>query len=85
MANDGWRSRAACIGADTKIFFDEDKKTMLHSLAKAKDYCNACPVQQECLDFAISENIMVGIYGGFSRKQRLIINRKRKVMNYGTY
>jgi WhiB family redox-sensing transcriptional regulator len=47
------------------------------------EFCNACSVRQECLEYAIKEDIRVGIYGGTTWRQRKMmkINKnKRKAL-----
>jgi len=49
-------------------------------LQAAVAVCSECPVVNECRDFAISENITVGIYGGLSNKgRREFVTGKKKV------
>lgn len=58
-----WQTRAACEGADPDIFFGSGIK-------KALEYCNSCPVQIDCLEYAITEKIHDGIWGGKTPQQR---------------
>ena len=39
-------------------------------VAKAKAICDTCPVAKECLDFALSEDIEFGIFGGATPQER---------------
>lgn len=66
----GWRSKAACKGMDTNIFFPERGENL--KVKKAKEVCSRCPVQRECLDYSLqfSENGIVGIWGGMAGKDR---------------
>ena len=60
---------AACRGLDPMMFFPErgDKTTA----AKAKRVCREmCPVETECLDWALAVGFRYGIFGGMSEKQR---------------
>ena len=68
-----WRNSAVCKGMDVNMFFpDEDNPRDFRPIAKAKAICAECPVIQECLEYAINNDIRVGVYGGMSRKQRRI-------------
>ena len=55
-----WRELAACRGADLGLFFPERRETA----GPARQVCVACPVRQPCLDYAISNRITHGIWGG---------------------
>ena len=48
------------------LFFSELKS----KVAKAKAICDTCPVAKECLDFALSEDIEFGIFGGATPQER---------------
>jgi WhiB family redox-sensing transcriptional regulator len=65
-----WRTRAACKGMDTDLFFPERGENL--KVKKAKEICASCPVQNECLAYALqwSDNQMLGIWGGTSWKTR---------------
>jgi hypothetical protein len=36
----------------------------------ARKWCNACPVQKECLFTALADNDRFGIWGGFTPEER---------------
>jgi len=36
----------------------------------AAKFCADCPVRRECLEFALSENIEFGVWGGASERAR---------------
>lgn len=38
-------------------------------------FCADCPVRQECLNFALSENIEHGVWGGKSERARALMAR----------
>ena len=61
-----WQFQAMCRVEDSEIFFSE----LASKVARAKVICSACPVQKQCLDFAISNNIEEGIFGGFTFDER---------------
>ena len=61
-----WGQFAACAGSDIELFYPEqgdDSKA-------AKRVCYECPVQQECLDYALISIERHGVWGGTSEKQR---------------
>ncbi|HMS32310.1 MAG TPA: WhiB family transcriptional regulator [Candidatus Saccharibacteria bacterium] len=64
--SNSWREQAACIGEETKIFFPENNVTP--SLAIAR--CNTCPVNNACLEYALSNPNEQGVWGGKTRTER---------------
>ena len=56
------------------LSYDEAKKARAESIAEhagvAMKICNSCPVQAECLEFAMENGIDAGIWGGLTRRQR---------------
>jgi WhiB family transcriptional regulator, redox-sensing transcriptional regulator len=61
-----WRELAACRGAGLELFFPERGE----SAEPARRLCAACPVRQPCLDYAITNRITYGIWGGLSERER---------------
>lgn len=72
-----WMDRARCKGADLRLFFPEHKPGAKIRTAKfARRYCEACPVQRDCLAYALrvegsqpSSN-RAGVYGNAVPHQR---------------
>lgn len=44
----------------------------------AKAICKACPVRQECFDWAMERPTQEGIAGGLTAYERLLLRRKRE-------
>jgi WhiB family redox-sensing transcriptional regulator len=61
-----WRELAACRGADLEVFFPGRGE----SAGPARQVCAACPVRQACLDYAISNRIAYGVWGGLTGRER---------------
>jgi WhiB family transcriptional regulator, redox-sensing transcriptional regulator len=61
-----WRELAACRGTDLDVFFPGRGE----SAGPARQVCAACPVRQPCLDYAISNRITHGIWGGLTERER---------------
>ena len=83
---DTWRLDAACIGMDINTFFEEAETTeqkvrAVATREQAKKVCASCPVSQQCLDFAINNDIRYGIYGGVTYRKRLIYKRNIGKLN----
>jgi WhiB family redox-sensing transcriptional regulator len=68
-----WMKDAECLGADSNLWFPERGQ----DTTQAKAICDTCPVEQECLEYAITNHMMVGIYGGKSARQRRAMHEGR--------
>ena len=69
-----WQDFALCAETDPDIFFPEKGG----STAPATSVCASGPVQAECLEYAISNDIRHGIWGGMSDNDRRRISRERR-------
>lgn len=73
--NQTWRSKAACK-TQTKLFFPaEEKKTV--SYKDALTICNTCEVKMDCLNYAVSYEMMHGVWGGTTPNQRRVLVHDR--------
>jgi WhiB family redox-sensing transcriptional regulator len=61
-----WRELAACRGADLDLFFPGRGE----SAEAAQRVCARCPVRPPCLDYAISNRIVHGVWGGLTERER---------------
>lgn len=71
-----WQMGAACyrLGkAADKIFFPERGG----STKQAKLLCQQCEVRIDCLEYALDQRIIHGIWGGLSERERKQIRRNR--------
>jgi len=71
-----WRRDAACAETDPELFFAVDEETV----AQAKQVCAACPVRAACLETALRQHEMHGVWGGMAEgeRRRLIRQRRRE-------
>ena len=75
-ADYSWRRLAICRDTDPELFFPVGTTGQaLLQIAKAKSVCCECPVQTECLEFAMETNQDTGIWGGLSEEERRQIRR----------
>jgi WhiB family redox-sensing transcriptional regulator len=66
-----WLPRAACRSVDPDLFFPiSDTGASLEQAARAKAVCAICPVQFECLMFALRSERLQGIWGGLTERER---------------
>jgi WhiB family redox-sensing transcriptional regulator len=69
-----WIDRALCgRSAHLEQWFPQEGE----SPAFAKATCSVCPVNDQCLNFAIDNHILVGIWGGQTAKERRRTARRR--------
>jgi len=72
--DEAWQSRAACRGPHAGIFFPpshvERKEERLNRERTAKAICHSCPVEGDCLDYAIRIREAHGIWGGRNESER---------------
>ena len=71
-----WQDSAACIGADTAIFFPESGDPV----GPAKAICRACPVREQCLADALERGEVHGVWGGLSAKERRKYRRQHGLL-----
>ena len=71
-----WQDSAACIGADTAIFFPESGDPV----GPAKALCRACPVREQCLTDALERGEVHGVWGGLSAKERRKYRRQHGLL-----
>ena len=45
---------------------------------QGKKLCDVCPVQPQCLEYAIRHNIHYGLWGGLTERQRFNVKRERR-------
>lgn len=76
-----WQDRAACKGMDPLIFFGpEHAETVKEKRDRedaAKGVCAVCPVQNECLEYALDAREAYGIWGGMTEVERKALLRRR--------
>jgi WhiB family redox-sensing transcriptional regulator len=65
-SDEDWRERALCAEVDPELWFPEPGCDS----PAAKLICGRCPVQVECLDFAMTNYEPYGIWGGLSAHER---------------
>ena len=75
--DDDWRALAACRSVDANLFFPTGSTgSALAQLHTAKAFCRSCPVQGECLEFALQTNQEDGVWGGKDETERRRLRRE---------
>ena len=75
----GWWARAACASADPELFFPISYSgPALRQVAQAKAICARCPIQQECLRYALDAGSIQGVWGGTTEEERCALSRRKR-------
>ena len=62
-----WMQKGKCRGLQTDIFYSEQGR---RSINTAKAICSECPIRQQCLDYAMRNQELYGIWGGHTEIER---------------
>lgn len=73
-----WMVEALCAQTDPEVFFPEKGSGTSTDIKLAKTICAGCPVRQQCLDYALDNDIEYGIWGGLSAQRRRPLQRARR-------
>jgi WhiB family redox-sensing transcriptional regulator len=67
-----WMDLGECRGVDPTIFFEmgESESARRANLLRAKSYCTGCQVRAECLQHAIDNDEIYGVWGGLGENER---------------
>ncbi len=68
-----WMNDGTCRIYPLSTFFPIDGKGVI----AAKKICQNCPVALRCLNYALTENIEHGVWGGTSERERRRILKRR--------
>ncbi len=69
MTTMDWRAAAACRGTDTELFFPVSEfGPGAAQVAEAKALCAECPVREDCLTSAYTQEF--GVWGGTTATER---------------
>lgn len=79
-ADYSWRRDAICRDTDPELFFPVGTTGQaLLQIDQAKQVCGECPVQPDCLQYALDTNQDAGIWGGTSEDERRSLRRNLKI------
>ena len=79
-----WKERGACVDLPVETFFPTPGPHMARQIKAAKAICAGCPVQAQCLEYAMSfvtgrYITLPGIYGGTTESERWKLARTRVI------
>ncbi|MCL2582846.1 MAG: WhiB family transcriptional regulator [Streptosporangiales bacterium] len=73
-----WIEAAACLDADPELFFPVAAgEAGERQASRAQRICDHCQVRRECLEYAMSNSQMHGIWGGTTPEDRIRARRQR--------
>ncbi|MGH9292931.1 MAG: WhiB family transcriptional regulator [Acidimicrobiales bacterium] len=70
-----WMARGRCRDIPPETFFPSDGV----GVEQARRICADCPVKAPCLEYAMSNHIDHGVWGGTSERERRRLARKRRL------
>lgn len=68
-----WADKGECRKLDPEIFFDDGDSDFPNLVASAA--CDRCPIQHECLKWAMDTKEKYGIWGNTTPRQREKLHR----------
>jgi WhiB family redox-sensing transcriptional regulator len=75
-AEEAWHEHAACATQPAEVFFPPSD--VPGAATKAKTICAGCPVQEECLSFALETAQSEGVWGGMDAGERRRLRRRTR-------
>ena len=72
------RSIPPCMGSDPDAWFPELHQANAREVKVAKNLCGQCPVQKECLIYAMGNPELQGIWGGLTPRERSVLRPRRR-------
>jgi WhiB family redox-sensing transcriptional regulator len=69
-----WATYGACNYQPRNLMYTKGAKRV----QKAKKVCATCPVAAECLEWAIENDEIFGIWGGMTRRERMQLVKEAK-------
>lgn len=69
-----WMATGNCNNHPPAVFFPSDGV----GVEIAKEICSSCPVKEQCLEYALTNRVDHGVWGGTSERQRRRILKARR-------
>jgi WhiB family redox-sensing transcriptional regulator len=79
--NQKWRTNAACgDNVDDWLWVEHRPSEEPIALAEARTICGGCQAREACLEYALADLSLVGIWAATTRneRRRMVRNRARK-------
>jgi len=71
-----WRADALCAQTDPSAFYPEAGQADVSEVAKK--VCGHCDVRSKCLEYALVNKEVYGIWGGLSERERRRLRKRSK-------
>ena len=72
-----WRALAECRDSDPTLFFPVGSTgPAVDQIAAAKEICSSCPVNEDCLQYALESNQEAGVWGGYAEDERRRLRKR---------
>jgi WhiB family redox-sensing transcriptional regulator len=68
LTQNKWLDKALCAQVDPELFFPA--KGDSYTAREARIICLRCPVQKQCLEYALRHNEQFGVWGGMTERER---------------
>jgi WhiB family redox-sensing transcriptional regulator len=75
LGRPAWEAQAACRGLPVETFVTE----LGTSTEPAKAVCARCPATEECVDSALADPSLSGVWGGTSGRERMRLRKASPV------
>jgi WhiB family redox-sensing transcriptional regulator len=74
-AQTAWMAKGSCRNYDPSVFFPSDGV----GVDRARKICATCGVVDDCLEYALTNRIDHGVWGGASERERRRILKRRRL------
>ncbi|WP_129287536.1 WhiB family transcriptional regulator [Streptomyces sp. GZWMJZ-114] len=78
IADTTWQRHGACYAMDIEdadaVFFPTPRD--YEAIAESKELCGWCPVRDQCLNFALENELIDGTWGGLTEGERRPLHKK---------
>jgi WhiB family redox-sensing transcriptional regulator len=78
-ADGSWRERALCRSHDPSLVFGGKSNSTTTSLEQMRAICAGCPVNADCLNYALQTAPRHGISGGLTQGELRPQRRRRRL------
>jgi hypothetical protein len=65
-----WMDDGACVQIGPGLFYPHEGSSVSNPYAEAKAVCATCPVQVQCLEYALEVDDRHGVWGGLAPRER---------------
>lgn len=66
-----------CMNSDPDAWFVNTSQGRSREVVNVKKLCQSCPVQKQCLTYALGNPELVGIWGGLTSRERSRLRAKK--------